>query len=64
MKFTRLRVTTMSQATRPDTDRTDLGPDHYMPATALPAVFDRVGAVARRLFGGHGLVPVPERYNE
>lgn len=54
----------MSQATRPDTDRTDLGPDHYMPATALPAVFDRVGAVARRLFGGHGLVPVPERYNE
>jgi hypothetical protein len=52
----------MSQPTRPP-NRTDVGPDVYLPASLLPSALDRIEGVARRVFGRHGVVPIPRTYN-
>jgi hypothetical protein len=53
----------MSRSTR-SSERTDLGPDVYLPASLMPATLDRVEGVLSRLFGRHGLVPIPRSYNK
>lgn len=53
----------MSQSTS-HSERTDLGPDVYLPASLMPATLERVEGVLSRLFGRHGLVPIPRSYNK
>jgi hypothetical protein len=54
----------MATAPKRSTDRTDLGPDFYIPAASLPSARGRVESFLTRHLSGHGRVLIPDTYNK
>lgn len=51
----------MSQSTPTERESPN---DVYLPAVASPALLVKVEAALRKTIGRHGLVPLPDTYNE